>query len=78
MISYTDDSYEVILSRIEKLYEPILKHRDLKKIIGNELALLVKRIGDDELNKEVVIDFSKRNGLLSVLKSASKEYGIAI
>lgn len=78
MISYTDDSYKVILSRIEKLYEPILKHRDLKKIIGNELALLVKRIGDDELNKEVVIDFSKRNGLLSVLKSASKEYGIAI
>jgi hypothetical protein len=78
VLAYTDSSYKVVLSRIEEMYKPILKDRELKKVIGNDLALMVKRIGDNEVERGVVINFAKRNGLIAILKSASKEYGVKI
>lgn len=78
ILKYTDDSYEIILSRIETMYQPILKNRELKKVIANELVLLIKRIGDDEVNKEVVINFAKENGLSTALRNSAKEHDIKL
>lgn len=78
MLTHTDSSYEVVLSRIEKMYKSILKDRELKKIVGNELALMVKRIGKNENEQEVVINFAIQNGLIAVLKRASKEMGLRL
>jgi hypothetical protein len=78
MLSYTDNSYKIILSRIEELYQPILKNRDLKKGIANELAILLRRLEDDEANRKVIIDFAKQNSLFTALKNASKEHNINI